>query len=98
MPRRLVTSEPVMQRRVLYSDIDYNRHMNTMRYIDLVFDSMPIEVPETLLAMRFDLNFMKEARYGDNLVLMSQKQDNTYQFAFRNDAGEALCRMALEVR
>lgn len=99
-PRRIgvVTSEPVMQRRVLYSDIDFNRHMNTMRYIDLVFDSMPIEVPETLSAMRFDLNFMKEARYGDSLVLMSQKQDNTYQFAFRNEAGEALCRMALEVR
>jgi hypothetical protein len=59
---------------------------------------MPIEVPEKLSAMRFDLNFMKESRYGDSLVLMSQQQDNTYQFAFRNEAGEALCRMALEVR
>ena len=86
------------QHKVAYSDIDFNRHMNTMRYIDLVFDSMPIEILEKLSALRFDLNFMKEARYGDSLALMSQSQDNTYQFAFRNDSGEALCRMELEIR
>ena len=99
-PRRIgvVTSDPVMQHKVVYSDIDFNRHMNTMRYIDMVFDSLPIESPEQLSAFRFDLNFIKEARYGDCLTLMSQTQDNTYQFAYRNDAGEALCRMALEIR
>jgi acyl-ACP thioesterase len=99
-PRRIgvVASEPVMKHKVAYSDIDFNRHMNTMRYIDLVFDSLPIEIPEQLSALRFDINFMKEARYGDCLSLMSQSQDNTYQFAFRNDEGEALCRMALEIR
>jgi hypothetical protein len=32
------------------------------------------------------------------LTLMAQSEDNTYQFAYRNDSGEALCRMALEVR
>ena len=49
-------------------------------------------------AFRLDMNFMKEARYGDYLTLMAQEQDNVYQFAYRNEAGEALCRMALEVK
>ena len=69
-----------------------------MRYIDMIFDSLPIEVPESLSAFRFDMNFMKESRYGDRLMLMAQSEDNTYQFAYRNGAGEALCRMALEIR
>ncbi|MBQ5618865.1 MAG: acyl-ACP thioesterase [Alistipes sp.] len=99
-PRRIgvVTSEPVKEHRVVYSDIDFNRHMNTMRYIDMIFDTLPIEVPEHLSAFRFDMNFMKESRYGDYLTLMAQSEGNTYQFAYRNDSGEALCRMALEVR
>ena len=99
-PRRIgvVTSEPVKEHRVVYSDIHFNRHMNTMRYIDMIFDTLPIEVPEHLSAFRFDMNFMKESRYGDHLTLMAQSEGNTYQFAYRNDSGEALCRMALEVR
>ena len=59
---------------------------------------MPIEVPEKLSAMRFDLNFMKESRYNDKLSLKSEQNEQTYLFAYVNEAGEALCRMALEVR
>ncbi len=99
-PRRIgaVASETVAEHRVAYSDIDFNRHMNTMRYIDLSFDSLPIEVPEQLEAWRLDLNFMKEARYGDHLLLKSEQKDNVRTFEFCNNAGEALCRIALEVK
>ena len=99
-PRRIgvVTSEPVVEHRVVYSDIDFNRHMNTMRYIDIIFDSMPIEVPEQLVGFRLDMNFMKEARYGDSLVLMAEERDDARMFEYRNDAGDALCRMALEIK
>ena len=99
-PRRLgaVNGETIAEHKVVYSDIDFNRHMNTMRYIDIIFDTLPIEIPERLSAFRLDMNFMKEARYGDYLTLMAQEQDNVYQFAYRNEAGEALCRMALEVK
>ncbi len=99
-PRRIgtVSSESVIEHRVAYSDIDFNRHMNTMRYIDIIFDSLPIEVPEKLNAFRLDMNFMKEARYNDKLSLKSEQNEQTYLFAYVNEAGEALCRMALEVR
>ena len=99
-PRRLaaVEGEPLLQHRVAYSDIDFNRHMNTMRYIDIVFDSMPIEVPETLQALRMDINFMREARYGDELSLFSEERDNLRLYEFRNAAGDVLCRASLEVR
>ena len=99
-PRRIgvITSEPVVEHRVVYSDIDFNRHMNTMRYIDIVFDSMPIEVLENLKAMRMDINFIREARYGDKLVLMNQQRDTLSDYEFRNSEGDVLCRMSLEVK
>ena len=99
-PARLRDIEPqtTISRPVVYSDIDFNRHMNTMRYIDIIFDSLPIEVPEKLSAFRLDMNFMKEARYNDKLSLKSEQNEQTYLFAYVNEAGEALCRMALEVR
>ncbi|MBQ4127182.1 MAG: acyl-ACP thioesterase [Alistipes sp.] len=99
-PRRLasVDSEPIVQHKVAYSDIDFNRHMNTMRYIDIVFDSMPIEVPENLNAMRMDINFIREARYGDTLQLMAQQQEALRNYEYRNSEGDVLCRMSLEVK
>lgn len=99
-PRRIgvVSSEPLVEHRVVYSDIDFNRHMNTMRYIDIIFDTLPIEVPEQLTGFRLDMNFMKEARYGDNLLLMGEERDGVRVFEYRNDTGDALCRMSLEIK
>lgn len=99
-PKRLaaVDSEVAETHRVAYSDIDFNRHMNTMRYIDFAFDALPIEIPENLKAVRVDLNFMKEALYGDTLSLLHKEEENRHCFEFRNDAGEPLCRMALEIK
>lgn len=99
-PRRigLINSEPIVEHKVVYSDIDFNRHMNTMRYIDIIFDTLPIEVPEQLKGFRLDMNFMKEALYGDTLSLMSEERDGVRMFEYRNAAGDALCRMALEIK
>ena len=99
-PRRIgvITSEPVIEHTVVYSDIDFNRHMNTMRYIDIIFDALPIEVPEKLNAFRMDINFMKEARYGDKLILRAEERDGVRMFAYRNEAGDALCRFAFEFK
>ena len=59
---------------------------------------MPIEVPETLQALRMDINFMREARYGDELSLFSEERDNLRLYEFRNAADDVLCRASLEVR
>ena len=44
-PARLrpVEAAATVSRPVVYSDIDFNRHMNTLRYIDLIFDTLPLE-------------------------------------------------------
>ena len=99
-PRRLAAldGEPVLQHSVTYRDIDFNRHMNTMRYIDIVFDTMPIDMLEKLDKLRMDINFMREARYGDELSLLCEERDNLRLYEFRNAAGDVLCRASLEER
>ena len=72
--------------------------MNTMRYIDIVIDSMPIDIVESLNAMRMDINFIREARYGDTLQLMAQQQEALRNYEYRNSEGDILCRMSLEVK
>lgn len=99
-PRRLtsVQGECIAEHKVVYSDIDFNRHMNTMRYIDILFDSMPIEEIESLSTLRMDINFIREARYGDKLLLVLQQQDALCNYEFRSGEGDVLCRMSLEVK
>lgn len=81
-PRRIaaVGSEPTAKHRVVYSDIDFNRHMNTMRYIDMVCDLLPIDELERLNAVRVDMNFMRESRYGDVLSLCVDRRDDACAF------------------
>lgn len=99
-PRRIgaVAGEPLLVHKVAYSDIDFNRHMNTMRYIDLLSDAMPIDELEKMNALRLDLNFVKEARYGDVLNLHAERGASGYTFEFKNAASEALCRAILEIK
>lgn len=99
-PKRLggVASDIIAQRRVAYSDIDFNRHMNTMRYIDFAFDILPIEIPEKLNAIRMDLNFMKEALYGNTLSLRHNADGALHSFEFQNEDREPMCRMTLEIK
>ena len=98
-PRRLgaVGGKVVAEHKVVYSDIDFNRHMNTMRYIDLIFDSMPIEIPEQLKSLRMDVNFLKESLYGDQLYLKLEQVESKRMYEFCNASQDSLCRFAFEI-
>lgn len=97
-PRRLgaVAGEPMVKHKVAYSDIDFNRHMNTMRYIDLILDTMPIEELEALRALRMDMNFMKESLYGDTLLLRGEMVDGKRSYEFCSEETGPLCRFSFE--
>lgn len=94
VPARLRAIEPTTStsRPVVYSDIDFNRHVNTLRYIDLVFDALPIELIEKNDGMRIDLNFIAEARYGETLTIGTVNEGNIWQFEISSDGGKTLCR------
>ena len=99
MPARLRAIEPqkTMSRPVAYSDIDFNRHVNTLRYIDLIFDMLPLELIENNGGMRLDINFLSEARYGETLTVGATSEDNVWNFDITSE-GRVLCRARIEFR
>jgi acyl-ACP thioesterase len=67
-PRRFAVPENMTEvgtRRIVYSDIDYNGHMNNTRYPDMVCDYLPDGTVPHVRTMH--LEFAKEARYGATL-------------------------------
>lgn len=99
-PARLRDIEPQasVSRPVAYSDIDFNRHVNTLRYIDLIFDSLPIELIEKNNSMRLDINFIAEALYGEVLTIGWTSEGNVWQFEISSDSGKKLCRAKIEFK
>lgn len=65
---------------VRYSDIDFNRHFNTVRYLELIFDRLPIEAIAEDRPFRLDVHFLHESRLGDTLRIAGEEQENGFQF------------------
>ncbi len=70
-PRRFVVPENmscVGQRKIVYSDLDYNGHMNNTRYPDMVCDFLPDGTVPHIRAMHF--NYVREGAFGAVLRVM----------------------------
>lgn len=85
------------ERRVSYSDIDFNCHVNTIRYISMMVDSMPIEVWKNDRPLRFDIHFLRECRANQQLRISYAEQENVSHFeVFNIDDATAACRATLK--
>lgn len=98
-PRRLGAVEPTdrVERDVVYSDIDFNRHVNTLRYIDMMLDRLPIESFIEERPLRLDLNFLHECRYGQRLEIGHRRDEKCDLFEISSE-GTAAVRARLEWR
>ena len=96
-PRKVMGIVPqhIAEHRVVYSDIDFNRHVNTMRYINMMFDMLPIEQLTAIRPVRLDIHFMHECRYGQTLTVGYEQRDGLSLFEVSNGE-EAAVRAALE--
>ena len=99
-PARLrdIESQASVSRPVVYSDIDFNRHVNTLRYVDLIFDALPIELIEKNNGIRLDINFIAEALYGEVMTIGWTMEGRVWQFEISSDSGKKLCRAKIEFK
>lgn len=75
----------VGKRAILYSDLDYNMHMNNTRYPDMLCDYMPIEKVESIKGMT--LSYLHEAAFGDTITVLRGEKDGAYYFRTLNSEG-----------
>ena len=73
------------ERRIVYSDLDYNMHMNNTRYADMLCDFMPLEDIPKIKGM--SLSYLHEAAFGDVIKIYAKKSDGRYSFRTVNQNG-----------
>ncbi len=97
-PRKVRGIEPQVFRKheVRYSDIDFNRHVNTMRYIRMMLNTLPIEYLTDNRPMRLDIHFAKECHLGEILTIGYEQRENTSLFEILNNDGVVACTAAIE--
>lgn len=72
--RPTAPSEPYETRHFTFglSDLDFNRHVTTTRYVDLIMDTVPLDLYDRSALKRLDIAFHREARYADSVDIISK--------------------------
>jgi len=88
--------EPYYRRSVLYSDIDIHNHVNNVKYMEWIFDSLPIERIESHELAEIEINFLAESSHGEEVWLYNEPASgNSPVFIHtitKNNGDTALCR------
>lgn len=80
---------------VVYSDIDFNRHANSMKYVEWVVDMLPEQYHAERRLERMEINYTHESRWGDELTIGAQLNESSL-FEIRNAEGIEVCRIAIQ--
>ena len=93
MPRVRMTTIPEPTgcevHKVVYSDIDYNGHCNSCRYLQAMTDAyLPAYYGRKV---RLDINYSKEAMLGETLQTCYLVTEEGVQYQQKNEAGETSC-------
>lgn len=94
-PSRIKVREtaPAMTHRVIYSDLDINGHMNSIRYIEHVLDLFDIEYYRKYNIRRFEIAYVAESYFGDTLDFFTEETgDNSFNVEIRKNGNEVVCR------
>ena len=81
------------QRPIVYSDLDYNMHMNNTKYADMLCDFMPYDKIGDIRGI--SLSYLHEAAFGDTVKVYCYSGDNKY--SFRTVNGEGVSCLEAEV-
>ena len=84
------------EHRVVYGDIDFNRHVNTMRYIEMMLDMLPVELLTLDAPLRLDIHFLHECRFGQTLRIGCEERERAALFEISADDGVAAVRAGVE--
>lgn len=76
------------------TDIDFNRHVNSVKYVELLINQWTLDFFDTHKLSRFEIAFMKECKYG--MTVDVKVNDTTLDCpAEIVHEGESLCRARL---
>ena len=90
---KVTSDQPVATLTAKYSDIDINGHVNSIRYIEHILDLFPIELYKTKHIRRFEMAYVAESYYGDQLSFFQEEVlENEYHIEVKKNGEEVVCR------
>ena len=99
-PGKLNRLNPVSQTdhtrmiQVTYGDLDINEHVNNVRYIDWILNTLPFDHLKTHILAEFEINYLSESSYNDEILIgyVENKKSEFYHRLVRNRDKTDLCR------
>lgn len=77
--------ELVGERDIVYSDLDYNMHMNNTKYADMLCDFLPYDEVGSIRGI--SMSYVHEAAFGDTIKIYRSKENEKYSFRTVNQDG-----------
>lgn len=88
-PRQLrAAAEPVIHS-FKYCDVDFYRHVNTIRYVALLLNQYPLDYHDRYRVKRMELSFLHEAVCGEPLELLTAHSETEGDITGNADAMDA---------
>jgi len=99
LPRVRMTTIPeptgIVPHKIVYSDIDYNGHCNSCRYLQAMTDAY---LPDYYgKKVRLDINYSKEAMLGETLLTHYLITGDGVQYQLKNENGETSCSAKITI-
>lgn len=77
-------------------DVDTNKHVNNIKYVEYILEFIPLEEQEKILSM--NINYKKEMIYPTKFNVCCSKLNNKYIFKIENiDTKELNCLIEVEI-
>ena len=91
--RPLKDTEECWIHKVVTSDIDYNGHVNSIKYIQLLCDVFPLEYYQKHKLQRVEIAYINETLFGETLHFFKQEiEDRKFEIEIRKDEGGTVVR------
>lgn len=98
-PQRVNThtadTDNISTHRVVYSDIDMNRHVSSMKYLQWALDALPFDYISTHRVVKCDINFVNEVQAGQTVTIRHSQSDAEHFFDIQNTDGRTCCKIRL---
>ena len=85
IPEKIIESpkkESVLHKKIRYTDIDVNNHMNNVKYVEMILDAFSEDVFKTKKIKAMQVNFLSECKFGDEVQVFLGTYDDNSNFSF----------------
>lgn len=82
MPRGCVQANaPAFRYRYKYCDLDFYRHVNTVRYVELLLNRLPLSLLDSTRVRRMELAFLREGKYDEEVEVLRRDEEPVSYFS-----------------